>query len=503
LAIAEKHKLHEQIAAVCNEIGTLLKKNKKLIEALGYYNRGLKEASAIGNNGQIANSHNNIGLIYEEQGDYPTALKQYQKSLIYYQKAKEKLGESYSLEYIGYVHGLMKNYIPAIENLKRSLALRHEIKDNFGIAVCLIELTEVARDQKDFKTAISYAKQAISFSQEINYADMLQNGYLLLAQLYEQQKFFDKAYEAHKNYVKIKDSLFNSTKSKQISELETKYKTTQKEQQIKLLNKENTIQKLKLKQRETVITMIIVAFFLCAFITHLLYNRYKLKQEKRLQQEVINQQDLATKAVLTAEENERKRISGELHDGLGQMFSAVKLNLSALSDRLDFADDHSRKMFNKTLSIVDESCREVRIISHQMAPNVLLRSGLTSAVRDFIGKIDSRKLKVNLTTFGLQERLNQDIEIVLYRVIQEAVNNVIKHAEANTLDIQLTKDNEGVNAMIEDNGKGFDTSLSDKFDGIGLKNIRTRVTFLKGTVEFSSGIEQGTLIAIFIPYKFG
>jgi two-component system NarL family sensor kinase len=124
-------------------------------------------------------------------------------------------------------------------------------------------------------------------------------------------------------------------------------------------------------------------------------------------------------------------------------------------------------------------------------------------VRDFIGKIDSRKLKVNLTTFGLQERLNQDIEIVLYRVIQEAVNNVIKHAEANTLDIQLTKDNEGVNAMIEDNGKGFDTSLSDKFDGIGLKNIRTRVTFLKGTVEFSSGIEQGTLIAIFIPYKFG
>ena len=191
------------------------------------------------------------------------------------------------------------------------------------------------------------------------------------------------------------------------------------------------------------IIAIVATFVLSIFIAYLIYNRYRLKQDARLYQEVVLQQDLATKAVLKAEENERKRISGELHDGLGQMFSAVKMNLSALVDHIQFEDAHGKQMFEKTLSLVDESCKEVRVISHQMAPNILLKSGLATAVRDFIDKIDARKLKVNFSIFGLKERLDQNVEMVLYRVIQEAVNNVIKHAEANTLDIQLSKDEEG------------------------------------------------------------
>ncbi|RYF86606.1 MAG: sensor histidine kinase, partial [Chitinophagaceae bacterium] len=188
-----------------------------------------------------------------------------------------------------------------------------------------------------------------------------------------------------------------------------------------------------------------------------------------------------------------------LHDGLGQLFSAVKMNLSGISDHLQFKDDHSKEMFNKTLDMVDESCREVRVISHQMAPNVLLKSGLSAAIRDFISKIDARKLKINLETFGLQERLSQNTEAVLYRVVQESVNNVIKHSGASSLDIQLTKDEEGINAMIEDNGKGFDTHGNGHTAGMGMKNIRSRVDYLKGTVDFSSEPGRGTLVAIHIP----
>ena len=181
------------------------------------------------------------------------------------------------------------------------------------------------------------------------------------------------------------------------------------------------------------------------------------------------------------------------------MFSAVKMNLSALTDDINFKNEESKMMFGKTMNLVDESCKEVRVISHQMAPNVLLKAGLASAVRDFISKIDARKLKINLETFGLQERIDQSVETVLYRIIQETVNNVIKHSGANILDIQLSKDEEGINAMIEDNGKGFDSSQLGKFEGIGLKNIRTRVNFLKGNVDFSSSPGKGTLISIFIP----
>ncbi len=496
---AEKANRHELIAAVCNEIGTLLKKNKSLKEALGYYTRSLKEATLAKSNSLIANAYNNIGLIYEERGEYQKALAQYQFSLIAYRKVKEKLGESYSLEYIGFVYSLMKNYPLAIKNLEQSLAIRKEIKDNYGIAICLIELTEVYEAKGELATAIIYGKQAVAFSKGINYPDMLQHGYLLLSKIYEENRNFDEAYRAHKSYVAVKDSIFNATKSEQITELQTKYETEKKQQQISILNKENTIQKLQLSQRDFFILAISATFILALFITYLIYNRYKLKQDARLQEEVILQQDLATKAVLQAEETERKRISGELHDGLGQMFSAVKMNLSALADHIRFEDSHGEKMFEKTLSLVDESCKEVRVISHQMAPNILLKSGLATAVRDFIDKIDARKLKINLSTFGLNDRLDQNVEMVLYRVIQEAVNNVIKHAGANTLDIQLSKDEEGINAMIEDNGKGFDSAELGHFEGIGLKNIRTRVEFLKGQVDFSSTQGAGTLVAIYIP----
>ena len=272
-----------------------------------------------------------------------------------------------------------------------------------------------------------------------------------------------------------------------------------KEQKIKILDTENQLQKLQLTKRNIIIAIIGAVFLLLVLISWLLYNRYKIKQENKLQNEVLKQQEKAAKDIIQAEENERQRIAGELHDGLGQLFSAVKMNLSGIKDNLNFKDEQSRVIFSKTVDMVDESCREVRVISHQMAPNALLKSGLTSAIRDFISKIDARKLKINLETFGLKERLDQSTEAVLYRVIQESVNNVIKHAGASSLDIQLSRDEEGINVMIEDNGVGFSVEKQDASHGMGLKNIISRVNYLKGSVEVSSEPGKGTLVAIHIP----
>ncbi|MCR6722055.1 MAG: ATP-binding protein [Chitinophagaceae bacterium] len=120
-------------------------------------------------------------------------------------------------------------------------------------------------------------------------------------------------------------------------------------------------------------------------------------------------------------------------------------------------------------------------------------------MRDFIDKIDKRALKVHIYTEGLDERLDSNVETVLYRVIQECVNNVIKHSGASTLDISITRDADGISATVEDNGKGFDSNDKSKFDGIGLKNILTRIEYLKGTVDFDSAPGRGTLVAIHVP----
>ncbi len=213
----------------------------------------------------------------------------------------------------------------------------------------------------------------------------------------------------------------------------------------------------------------------------------------------MHQQELATKAVLEEEENERQRIAKDLHDGVGQMMSAVKMNLSAHESELTFNNDEQKASFEKLIQLVDDSCKEVRTVSHIMMPNALLKNNLAAAIQDFTDKLDKKSLKVHLYTEGLEERLDSNVETVLYRVLQEAVNNVIKHAAATTLDISIIKDKSSISATIEDNGKGFDSSDKEKFEGIGLRNIITRIGYLKGTVDFDSAPGRGTVVALHVP----
>jgi signal transduction histidine kinase len=181
------------------------------------------------------------------------------------------------------------------------------------------------------------------------------------------------------------------------------------------------------------------------------------------------------------------------------MMSAAKMNLSVFENEIAFKNEQQRRSFENVIGLVDDSCREIRSVSHQMMPNALLKSGLVSAVKEFIDKLDSRIIKISLHAEGLNERIDHNMETVLYRVIQECVNNVLKHSGASHLDISLLKDADGISATIEDNGKGFDSADKNNFEGIGLKNIISRIAYLKGTIDFDSSPGKGTLVAIHVP----
>jgi two-component system NarL family sensor kinase len=297
----------------------------------------------------------------------------------------------------------------------------------------------------------------------------------------------------------MKDSLYTNAQLNQIEELKAKFENDKKEQKLALANKENALKDLELRRKNFLIALGFGLVVLVILLGILLYNRYKIKKEAELFATRANQKEQTAKSVIDAEERERKRIAGDLHDGIGQMLSAAKMNLSALHEEIHFDREEQSTFFNRTQDIIDECCREVRTLSHQMMPNVLLKNGLSSAVREFVNKIDSPRLKVNLHTHGLNERLEETIEIVLYRIIQECVNNVIKHSAANSLDIQIIKDETEISVTIEDNGKGFNMANQENFEGIGLKNIKTRVEYLNGSVNFDSSEGRGTHIHVEIP----
>jgi signal transduction histidine kinase len=206
---------------------------------------------------------------------------------------------------------------------------------------------------------------------------------------------------------------------------------------------------------------------------------------------------LRAKSVIEAEEKERIRIATDLHDGVGQLLSAAKLNLSSLESKLNLHNTDEQTAFKNAIDLVDDSVKEVRAVSHNMMPNTLLKLGLASAVKEFITKIQGTpNLKVNLEIVGLTGRLEQEKETILYRVIQEVVSNIIKHAKASELTLQLIKHEKEISILIEDNGVGFDTSKMNDFDGIGLKNILSRVEFINGTVHFDSVVNRGTTVII-------
>jgi two-component system NarL family sensor kinase len=171
-----------------------------------------------------------------------------------------------------------------------------------------------------------------------------------------------------------------------------------------------------------------------------------------------------------------------------------------VQSKLQLKDIETETMFKNAITLVDDSVKEVRAVSHNMMPNALLKSGLAIAVRDFIHKLSNGdQLKIDLEITGLNERLEQTIETVLFRVLQEIVSNIVKHAKANYISIQLVKHEAELTIMVEDNGVGFNTENMNEFEGIGLKNIQSRIAFLNGTVSFDSNPGKGTTVIIEVP----
>lgn len=347
-------------------------------------------------------------------------------------------------------------------------------------------------EEGNYDKAIAHYTLSNEIASRMKFPDLLLGNFKELSMLAEKKGDANLSLTYLKRHFALKDSIYTSDKMKQIEEMNAKYQSEKKEAQLK-------IQTAELTKKNYLIWGIAAVSLLLILSGITLLRKRQIQNKLMLQKEVMKQQELATTAIIAAEENERRRIAADLHDGVGQIMSAAKMNLSAFENELPFRDEKQKISFEKIIDLVDESCKEIRSVSHQMMPNALLKSGLASAIKEFIDKLDNRILKVNLHTEGLNDRLESNVETILYRIIQECVNNVIKHSDANTLDISLIKDDDGLSATIEDNGKGFDIRSKDHIEGIGLKNIYSRVSFLKGTVDFDSSPGNGTLVAIHIP----
>lgn len=498
-------KLREQlndsvgISKSLGNLGQVYLDNEKYKEAEIYASRGLALSQKSDDSYITINCMHILANIYSAQ-------KNYQKALFFDQQALPLCFRDNNKRALAQIYSNMANCYEAMNEFEKArqyqmkvLEIDKYFDDKKWISDTYLNIGKIFWSEAKYGQAADWINRSLALSETTKYKKGQRDAWKLLEDVFEKSGKYKDALGAYQKYQAINEDMINEGNDREIALMQTNYQTEKKEQQITLLNKENTIQKLSIAKQKTTLGIVVGISAVAFLFASLLYSRAKNKQKIFLQEQQLTQRAEMTKAVIEAEEKERTRIASDLHDGVGQLFSAVKMNLNGLMERVDMPRDEDRFLAEKTLALVEESCKEVRYISHQMMPNMLLKSGIASDVKSFIEKIDSEKLKIRVDANGFKDKLESNVETVLYRVIQEAVNNVIKHAQASMLDIKLDRDGPGISAIITDNGVGFNAAAIDSFDGIGLKNIAARVEYLKGTVNYRSAPGAGTSLHVWVP----
>jgi signal transduction histidine kinase len=214
------------------------------------------------------------------------------------------------------------------------------------------------------------------------------------------------------------------------------------------------------------------------------------KQEKQL---------IALNSLLEGQELERSRMAKDLHDGVGGILSSIKLNLTSMKGN-QIIDENDVHIFNRSLIQLDNAIKEMRRIAHNMMPEALLKFGINEAVKDFCDDLNSNKvIKVKFIPVNNFQIPLKTTEVMIFRIIQELVNNSLKHANPKNILIQFSENNNRLFLIVEDDGIGFDTTTLASKKGTGIKNIQSRVEILKGSILIESETARGTTATIEIP----
>lgn len=282
-------------------------------------------------------------------------------------------------------------------------------------------------------------------------------------------------------------------------ELEAKYALNKKQEKINELNIEKKFQnRITSLLLIAIITSLLFGFF---FFNYLKDKNKLLIVKEQLQTQKISeleqqQQLVVADILIKGQEAERERVARDLHDGLGGILSGVKFSLQNM-DTHYFTNEENSVLFTKALQQLDSGISEMRRVAHNMMPESLIKFGLKSAIEDFCeGIFHTQQLVIQFDCFGFEERIEQSTEVIIYRIIQELITNVLKHSQAKQVIVQLIKNENMVLITVEDNGKGFDINQLQHNKNFGIANVQSRVNYLNGTFQIKSEKEKGTNITI-------
>jgi two-component system NarL family sensor kinase len=471
-----------------------------------YGKRSLEIARALNVPQRIASSLFNLSVGYNSSKEFDKAIAASKEAIAIGRATGDDRVVAYGLSNLCEVC-LKQGNIPAALNYElESFSLAKKVGDRDMEASTLNGLGVCCLQQKEYAKAQDYATQAVKLYEELGSIDGKIKVTKVLADIAFAMGDPAKGYTYQLLCDEYEEKHINQVLSKQSSDLEKKYETAKKEKEIIQLQKDKEIQSLSIKQKSTLNYFLIASLAALIIVSFLVYRNFRhrhqlAKQQEELQQQRIRElekdrQLVAVDSMLRGQEEERSRLAKDLHDGLGGLLSGVKFSLSNMKDNLIITPDNMT-VFERSLDMLDTSIKELRRVAHNMMPEMLTRFGLDEALKEYCNTINTTNLlSVKYQSIGLDARLEKSDEIIIYRIIQELLNNIMKHAAAKEAIVQLVKEEGRLSIIVEDNGKGFDTALLKDNKGAGLTSIQSRVDYLKGRLEIHSEVGKGTLVNI-------
>lgn len=450
-------------ATAISNLAIYYEKINQLDSAIYYTKQGMEIFKSIDDYADIANSENSIAIYYRKLGDDKEGIKHYNRAY----NIAVALNDEFSMSHYNANRG--------------STYLDLGMKDS--AFYCYTNSLELAE------------KHSLIRVQHQCY-----DGF---ANYYEKIGDYKSSLEYRKIYQVFNDSILNTELQEAMTLADAKFQTTYNKQL--LLEKENVIQKeqkenallaqinaekeLDLKQNQLIFLIVVAVLVIVAILALWYLNKKRLEKERTFAKNLAEEKEKGLQKTLQAQEEERKRIAKDLHDGIVQEIVAIKLAITEGSNGQEI------------VSQLDKTASEIRNLSHQMMPYALKELGLAEAVEDLLGKLLPKSgVKFDFDTVGeFSARFSEGIEIMLYRVTQELINNTLKHSGASHVGVTLTQRNNNVTLIFEDNGKGFDTEK--RSEGIGISNMKSRVASFNGEFKVESTLGNGSMFIIRVPLK--
>lgn len=486
-------------AEAYTEIANSYLSNEDYKNSLIYQIKALDIIRIHGTEKQLAINLLNTGFSYYTLNQLDSALLLYNEAELIFEETNLTIGKAYAIGNRALVYWKQGSHQKAETDLLRSIEMLKPLGDQFGMADYHNQLANIYFEQNKIEEAIIHTEKSMAMAMDLGLKEQIRDAVLLLSKLYSKKGQHKEALHYQTQYIAYKDSIENNEQTKEIANMRTDFEVSLREKEIDLLEKRETLNRTYVI---IAITLFVLSFVVLLYFRQRFFNAKLIATNERKQhtdkiKDLLNTQETkALQSMVQGRDNERRRLAQELHNHFGSLLATIKVNINGIDENV-IPNHHT------LTTLVDQACNDIRNISHSLNMGISENFGLVPALKELTAHIqESDGLEVEFAASMCDGLMDSENEIIIYRIVQELVSNVLKHAQASKLSILLTcfEEENLINILVQDNGKGFNIkNAKHKSNGIGLGSLKQMVVNFDGEISFDSNSTSGTTVNIDLP----